>query len=122
MERAIPVLPADDLGVARDFYVQKLGFHILFEASDDGKSGIMGVARGTIQITIDSPMDGHGRGACVSLEVDDADAYFDEWSRTLDLPDAPKDEYWGARTFSVRDPSGNTIFVMGPTRNPEASR
>ena len=27
----------------------------------------------------------------------------------------PKNEYWGARTFDVIDPFGNTIFVMGPT-------
>ena len=78
MERAVPVLPADDLGVAKDFYVTKLGFGISFEASDDGKSGILGLSRGTIQITVDSPMDGHGRNACVSLEVESADAYFEE--------------------------------------------
>lgn len=78
MERAVPILPADDLSVAKDFYATKLGFRVLFEASDDGKSGLLGLARGTIQITVDSPMDGHGRNACVSLEVDDADAYFEE--------------------------------------------
>ena len=26
----------------------------------------------------------------------------------------PKDEEWGARTFDLVDPFGNTIFVMGP--------
>ena len=51
MERAVPVLPADDLRVAKDFYATKLGFRVLFEASDDGKSGLLGLARGTIQIT-----------------------------------------------------------------------
>lgn len=40
-------------------------------------------------------MKGHGRGACVSLHVD---------------------EEWGARTFDLLDPSGNTLFVMGPVR------
>ena len=49
MERAVPVLPADDLSVAKDFYATKLGFRVLFEASDDGKSGLLGLARGTIQ-------------------------------------------------------------------------
>jgi len=114
VERAIPVLPADDLSIAKDFY-SRLGFRVLYEASDDGRSGIMGVARGTIQITIDSPMDGHGRNACVSLEVDDADAYYEEWRRNVDVPRPPRDEAWGARTFSVHDPSGNTIFVIGPS-------
>ena len=72
MERAIPVLPADDLGVAKGFYATKLGFHVLYEVTDDGKHGLLGLARGTIRITLDSPMSGHGRNACVSLEVDNA--------------------------------------------------
>lgn len=73
MERAIPILPADDLRIAKDFYVTKLGFRVLYEASEDGCSGILGLTRGSIQITIDSPMDGHGRNACVSLEVREHD-------------------------------------------------
>ena len=116
MERAVPVLPADDLSVAKDFYATKLGFRVLFEASDDGKSGLLGLARGTIQITLDSPMNEHGRKACVSLEVDDADAYFDEWRDRVDVLRSPKNEPWGARTFDLLDPFGNTIFVMGPTK------
>lgn len=116
MERAVPILPADDLGVAKDFYASKLGFQIVFEASDDGETGLLGLARGTIQITLDSPMDGHGRNACVSLEVENADAYFEEWSKKVKVLRPPKNEPWGARTFDLLDPFGNTIFVMGPAR------
>ena len=115
MERAVPVLPADDLSIARDFYA-KLGFAVTFEATDDGKSGIMGLERGSIVLTIDAPMSGHGRDACVSLHVDDADAYYREWSSRIVIPQPPRDEEWGARTFGVSDPSGNTIFVIGPRK------
>ncbi len=115
MERAVPILPADDISVAKQFYVGKLGFHVTFEESD-GKSGIMGVERGTIAITIDSPMSGHGRDACVSINVDDADRYYEEWRAKVDIPKPPRDEYWGARTFGFSDPSGNTIFVIGPKK------
>ena len=59
MERAIPILPADDLKVAREFYVDRLGFDIRFEATEDGTQGLLGVARGTIWLTIDCPMSGH---------------------------------------------------------------
>lgn len=116
MERAVPILPADDLRVATDFYAGKLGFRILFEASDDGRHGLLGLVRGTIRITLDCPMDGHGRNACVALEVDDADACFEEWSQREDVLRPPRDEPWGARTFDFLDPFGNTIFVIGPTR------
>lgn len=114
MERAIPILPADDLATAKAFYVDGLGFRVTFQASEDGHAGLLGLARGAIQITLDSPMVGHGRNACVSLQVDDADTYYREWSKKVPVLRAPKDEKWGARTFDLLDPSGNTIFVMGP--------
>jgi catechol 2,3-dioxygenase-like lactoylglutathione lyase family enzyme len=115
MERAVPILPADDLSIAKSFYVDRLGFHVTFEESD-GKSGIMGVERGTIAITIDSPMSGHGREACVSLNVADADRYYEEWRAQVEIANPPRDERWGARTFGFSDPSGNTIFVIGPPK------
>lgn len=115
MERAVPILPADDLSIAKAFYL-RLGFAVTFEETVDGKSGIMGVQRGTIELTIDSPMTGHGRDACVSLRVDDADAYYREWSAAVGILNPPRDEYWGARTFGFSDPSGNTLFVIGPLK------
>lgn len=119
MERAIPILPVDDLREAREFYVDKPGFTPTFENSDDGRTGLLGIARGTIAITLDCPMSGHGRNACVSLEVSDADQYFREWSSRVPLSRPPHDEPWGARTFDLQDPFGNTIFVMGPSSTAE---
>jgi catechol 2,3-dioxygenase-like lactoylglutathione lyase family enzyme len=116
MERAVPVLPADDLGIAREFYVDRLGFSVRFEATEDGRTGLLGVDRGTISLTLDCPMPGHGREACVSLQVESADAYYDEWRERVAVRRPPKDEPWGARTFDVIDPFGNTIFVMGPPK------
>lgn len=112
MHRAIPILPADDLRVAREFYVDRLGFTVRFEATEDGKTGLLGVDRGAISITLDCPMSGHGREACVSLEVESADAYYAEWRDRVDIRRPPQNEPWGARTFDVIDPFGNTIFVM----------
>lgn len=113
-DRAIPILPGDDLAVARDFYVGKLGFLVQWEATEDGHQGIMGLARGTIELTIDCPMSGHGRHACVSLRVGDADALHREWRDRVEIAQPPRDETWGARTFGFQDPAGNTIFVLGP--------
>ena len=118
MERAVPILPADDLSVAKEFYVGKLGFKVLFEASDDGRTGILGVERGTICLTLDCPMAGHGREACVSLHVESADAYYEEWRDKVAVKRPPKDEPWGARTFDLIDPFGNTIFVIGRLQQP----
>jgi len=114
MERAIPILPTEDLAIAKGFYVERLGFQVTFEVSQDGHSGLLGIALGTIEVTLDSPMSGHGRKACVALQVDDTDRYYREWSSKVETLRAPKNEDWGARTFDLLDPSGNTLFVMGP--------
>ncbi len=114
MELAIPILPVDDLDVAKDFYVNRLGFGVRFEWRASENEGLLGVERGSIQITLDCPMTGHGRDACVSLQVDSADAYYDEWRERVEVKRPPRNEFWGARTFGVIDPFGNTIFVMGP--------
>lgn len=114
LERAVPILPADDLRRAREFYVERLGFTVLFEATEDGITGLLGVGRGGIELTLDCPMDGHGREACAALRVEDADAWYAEWSDRVGIRRAPKDESWGARTFDVIDPFGNTLFVLGP--------
>jgi len=116
MELAVPVLPTEDLAVAKAFYVDKLGFSVTWEVSEDGHTGLLGVARGTMQITLDCPMDGHGRRACVSLHVTNADAYYREWRQKIEGLEPPREQEWGARTFSVQDPSDNTIFVISSSR------
>lgn len=113
IERAVPILPGDDLSVAKEFYVGKLGFTVQWEATKDGKNGLMGLERGTIELTIDCPMSGHGRNVCVSLWVNSADAYYEEWRQKVEMERPPQDEPWGARTFGVSDPFGNSIFVIG---------
>ena len=107
-------MPGDDLAVAKEFYVDKLGFQVQYEATEDGRNGIMGLERGTIELTIDCPMDGHGRNACASLRVNSADALYAEWREKVEMKRPPMNEEWGGRTFGVQDPFGNSIFVIGP--------
>jgi uncharacterized glyoxalase superfamily protein PhnB len=115
MERAVPHLPGDDLRVAKDFYVDKLGFTVTYEVTEDeGRTGMLGVERGTIALAIDCPMPGHGRDACVALHVARVDDYYNEWKGKVAVKRPPQNEDWGARTFDLIDPFGNTIFVLGP--------
>jgi uncharacterized glyoxalase superfamily protein PhnB len=117
VERAIPILPSDDPDVAKRFYVDGLGFSVAFQASYPHASGegcIIGLERGSLRIHLDSPMPGHGRHACLLLEVDDADDRYEEWVSTVEIRRPPEDQAWGAPTFDVIDPFGNTLFVVGP--------
>jgi len=119
MERAIPILPIDDPDEARRFYVDGLGFRIVFKGHyphQPGGGTILGVERGGIRIHLDCPMPGHGRDACVYLEVDDVDATYEEWRRQVKIDNPPQDESWGKRTFNVMDPFGNSLFVVGSVR------
>jgi len=117
VDRAIPILPIDDPEIAKRFYVEGLGFQVLFEVSypnDGGEGTIIGLERGHARLHLDAPMPGHGRDACVYLDVKDADALYDEWSPKVEIRRPPEDQAWGARTFDVIDPFGNTLFVVGP--------
>ncbi len=116
MERAIPNLPVDDLGVAKSFYVDKLGFGIRYEVTEDGKSGLLGLERGGFVLHLDSPMGGHGRNVVATLEVGDTDALYDQWSGQVEIGGPPRNEVWGSRTFGVSDPFGNLLYVVGPVR------
>ena len=100
MDRAVPILPTDDLAVARRFYVDGLGFSVRFDASKDGHTGLLGVQRGGIALTLDCPMDGHGRHAAVAIEVGDADAYYAEWSARVTVNVRPRTSH-GAHARSA---------------------
>ena len=102
--------------------VDTLGFTVVFEATEDGRTGLLGVQRGGIYLTIDCPMAGHGGDACVAFEVEDADRYYEEWRGKVAINRPPTDEIWGARTFDLRDPFGNTLFVIQPLTRHGASR
>jgi uncharacterized glyoxalase superfamily protein PhnB len=117
MERAIPILPTDCVDTAMRFYVDALGFGVVFEAHyphEGGEGTIIGVERGAIRLHLDCPMPGHGREACAYLEVDDADALHEQWRAKTHIADPPENQPWGGRTFTVMDPSGNSLFVVGP--------
>jgi hypothetical protein len=64
--KIIPILTSNNLTTDLDFY-QKLGFQIEFSVTEDGINGIARVANGEAKLTLDCPMDGHGRNGCISI-------------------------------------------------------
>lgn len=76
-----PYQPADGRPAGgQGLYVGKLGFRVTYEATEDGKSGVLGLQRGGFVLHLDAPMGGHGRNVVVTLEVDDTDALYDHMS------------------------------------------
>jgi hypothetical protein len=76
--------------------VDGLGFDVSFEVRNDDGSGL----RGGIALTLDCPMSGHGRDACVSLEVESADRSYDEWGQRVVVKRPPHNEEWGGSAQS----------------------
>jgi catechol 2,3-dioxygenase-like lactoylglutathione lyase family enzyme len=117
MGRAIPILPIADVDEAKRFYGGVLGFRVVFEAhypwEPSGETNL-GMERGAMRLHLDCPMPGHGRDACACLEVEDADSLYEERHARVEIRRPPENKDWGAQTFDVIDPFGNTLFVVGP--------
>lgn len=114
-------ITTDKLTESRDFYVKNLGFQAVWEGewyihlqNGEIEIGLLQPHHPTQPSVFHKPYGGHGMW--VSFEVDDVDA---EYARlraagiAMDLE--IKDEPWGQRHFSFRDPNGVAIDIMKKT-------
>jgi len=111
-------LTVDDLEKSIRFYTKALGFAIKQRWERDGKlTGVMLVA-GACELAIsqDDWAKGRGRAKGVGLRIyagtaQDLDALAARIRTHGGEAVGPKDESWGARTVSVRDPDGFLLTV-----------
>jgi hypothetical protein len=102
LERAVPILPGDDLAVAKEFYVGKLGFHEYFGSSICVHEFSHGIMRGAID-TVDPEY----RKA---VEAAYAAAKKPGLSSAQGYPGNNFNEYWA---------TGIEAYVFGSGRGPE---
>ena len=112
-EGAEPILPAQNVRLARAFY-QSLGFNAGY---DDDRYEIL--RRGHLVVHLEARADlapASNHTSCY-WRVPDADALYREFAE-LGLPEEgspslsePCDEPWGMREFTVKDPAGNLIRI-----------
>ena len=117
-----PVIVTPDIGRCRQFYLELLGFEIVFEASwfvylrhAGGNVGIAFMAPDHPS-TPPGPAVFGGTGAFLTLQVEDAAAEYQRLkavnaSFAYDL----KDEPWGQRRFALVDPSGLWLDIVQQT-------
>lgn len=113
-----PVLPARNVGEAVRFYVERLGFELVFQDSDNAPR-YAGVRRGGVMLHLQFQHEtdfqaGTAGQAMLRLFVDDPDALFEEYKdkgvfheRTR-LRDTP----WGTREFAFWDPDRNGLTFL----------
>lgn len=120
-------LEVADLQGALAYYERVLGFTRWFTWPEDGPPRSGGVQRGEARFIFDAsgPAEGRGRGVVfyVDLGEEDLDAYFAGIAaRGVRVVEAPKDQPWGDRTFTILDPDGyrllfaRTIAAAGEPR------
>ena len=107
-----PILRSFDEGKAREFYLDWLGFHVVFEHRfEPGLPLYMGIARGDCMLHISEHHGDGSPGANVRIKVDDLEAYHAELTAKQYKNYRPglQDQEWGAREMVVQDGAGNRL-------------
>lgn len=117
LQSSYPVVVTDKLRQSRDFYVQRLGFDVVFEAS-----WFVYLASGPYGIAFMSPDHPsqppgpekfNGQGLFLTLQTADAAAEFKRLKEAgVAIAYPLRDEAWGQRRFGLVDPSGMWVDVV----------
>ena len=108
----MPIIATNELEAVRKYYTEKLGFSEAFAMrGPDGELVFVSFASQTgAPLMFGTPM-GSGalnpEGLTIFVSSEDVDAYHDELSvHEADVVEGLTDQFWGDRTFIVRDPWG----------------
>ena len=115
--RHATVLPVTDLGRARDWYRDVLGFSVEFEWEDPPTYAVLRAGE-SVQIHLsvpDRPPPASARPTLLYLFVHDVDALHGRvGGRGAEVSFPPETMPYGMREFGVRDPDGHTlVFGQG---------
>lgn len=118
-QSSFTVFTVKDLGAAKSFYTENLGFDVVFSnewyvhlASKSGvQVGFMLPEQPTQPPIFQNLY--HGEGVIFSLEVSDADAaYAAAKSKSLNIVLELRSEDWGQRHFCIQDPNGVHLDIV----------
>ena len=109
----VPILRAFDEARTRDFYLDLLGFELMFEHRfEPGLPLYMAVRRGACVLHLSEHYGDGSPGAAVRVPVADVDA-FAAAVRAREhghcRPGAPNAMPWGSREITIADPAGNRL-------------
>jgi predicted lactoylglutathione lyase len=103
IENVTPILRVDDLERSRRYYIERLGFALDWE-----EDAMISVSRNDQSIMLCQGAQGQP-GTWLWIGVDDADAFFAEFSaKGVQIRSRPQNFSW-AYEFSVEDPDGHVL-------------
>ena len=119
----LPILDVTDVDVSVAFYTRKLGFtHGFSMPGDDGKSSFAMVNLGpaTIGLTLNPATEHCGSGVEMMIYIPegaDLDQFYAEvQAKGIAIEREIAEQYWGDRTFSLRDPDNYSLTFCKTVR------
>jgi uncharacterized glyoxalase superfamily protein PhnB len=124
----MPMITVDSVDDLRSFYVDKLGFsHMMGVVGRDGQFDFCTVVRDGAKVMLmrpQEPLEGSApssrRPVEIYLEVSDVDAlHADVRKRGVPISLPLETQWWGDRTFAVRDPYGYQVWFYQTVAEPK---
>lgn len=115
LTKITPILRIFDEAKAREFYLDYLGFSVVFEHRfADDMPLYLGVIRDTITLHLSEHHGDACPGSAVRIQIDDAGAFHAELKskKYRFLNPGIEDKPWGSREVSVQDPFGNRLHFF----------
>ncbi|MBO9574917.1 MAG: VOC family protein [Sphingobium sp.] len=115
-----PILRSFDEARARAFYLDFLGFDLLFEHRFTPESPLyMGVKKGACTLHVSEHYGDGSPGAAIRIPVEDVTTYMAELRAKKfgnANPGEPEATEWGTKEITIHDPAGNrlTFFTELP--------
>lgn len=117
MKAPIPILRSFDEAAARAFYIEFLGFKVVFEHRfEPGTPLYFGVKKGDCELHLSEHFGDATPGAALRIEVADVHAYAKQLNAKNDRNARPgvQCQPWGWDDMSITDPSGNKLIFCTP--------
>jgi hypothetical protein len=109
----VPILRSFDETTTRGFYIDFLGFELLFEHRFDPDSPLyMGIKKGDCELHLSEHFGDASPGTSLRIEVDDVNAYAKDLNakRYKNARPGVQHQSWGWDDMSINDPNGNKLI------------
>ncbi len=110
---AVPILRSFDEARARSFYLDFLGFELVFEHRFDSQAPLyMGVRKGDCVLHVSEHYGDAAPGSAVRIPVDDVAAYMEQLRAKQfgnARPGVPEPTPWGTHEITIQDPASNRL-------------
>ena len=114
----IPTLHVADIGIAREFYENVLGFQVdwVWRANTNAPA-FSQISYEDARIYLTERNEG-GSGTLLHIYVDDVDDWYSKLLvKSVPVDSMPHDEAWGNREMQLKDPDGNSLRFCTPLSN-----